>query len=174
MNWKLGFALAGIFFIFSCSDSQKESKKNATKKPPVKENKELSQDSYKSIVGEWRAKQIAETPEEPLTDIPGKAEIYLIIREDRTFYTLFNIDTVTSGNYTIKEEQVVFNEKKNFTGRATRFLSCKVKFEGDQMELEGEWVENDGSKEYHHSTFRRSTYNVESIITKLDSLEASK
>lgn len=163
-----------IFLLLGCSQEKAEEIKDKTKRSPTKENKELSQKTYSKLAGHWKASKIAETKEEELRSVPGKAAVFLIINKDRTFYTLLNLDTVTSGNYTVKEEFVVFNENKNYVGGQPRFLSVKPTFKEDIMELEGEWVELDGSKEYHHSSFIKSNYDPESIQLKMDSLNASK
>ena len=163
----LGFIL--LFLFSGCGGGeQKEEVKGKTRKAPTKENKELSKENYGKIAGHWRAHKIAETKEDELQLIPGDAMIFLIINKDRTFYTTFNLDTITEGNYTIKEQQVVFNETKNYVGKEVRYLSVKMIFSNDMLELEGEWVEHNGMKEYHHSQFIKDDFDVESIREKLE------
>lgn len=168
MKLLFGFGLVLLFVFTSCGgEEKKDSSKGKTKKAPTEENKDLSKANYELIVGEWRADKISETKEDPLQAIPTSSDIFLIINADRTFYTTFNLDTITSGNYTIKEKQVVFNETKNHVGGEVRYLSAFVKFNGNEMELEGEWVEHSGMKEYHHSSFVKDDYDLEKIKEKV-------
>ena len=167
MNFKITIALAIICVVFACAEEKKKSKKGSTDSA-TKENKDVTKSTYDEIAGDWVAFEIAETPEDQLELIPGSADIFLIINKDRTFCTMYNLDTITSGNYTVKEGQVVFNETKNHLGGKVRYLSAKVIFDKEKMELIGEWVEHDGMKEYHHSSFIRGKYDPEKIQEKMD------